>query len=209
MATRTFEWLGREGHFSILQVVDGLLEIFDFQSRSGSLIRRQPFRTDAGDGERVIAKRIFDPLSTHHFFRNSQAQDVLIKCTRPLHVGNGNADESEAVYLHRIFAALTAFSAASARSSAVINARPLSLSSCLPFFIFVPSSRTTNGTERCTVLAALIIPCAITSHCMIPPKILTKIASTFLSAIRILKASVTCSSVAPPPTSRKLAGLPP
>ena len=44
---------------------------------------------------------------------------------------------------------------------------------------------------------------------MIPPKILTKIASTLLSAIRILKASVTCSSVALPPTSRKLAGLPP
>ena len=42
---------------------------------------------------------------------------------------------------------------------------------------------------------------------MIPPKMLTRIAFTFLSAIRILNASVTCSSVAPPPTSRKLAGF--
>src|SRR5438067_9985275 len=153
MAARTFEWFGRKGYFSILQVVDGLLEMFYFQGRSGSLIRRYPFRTDLGDGESVIANRIFHPFSIHHF-RNFQAEDVFIKCTRPLHVGNGNGDESESVNFHRIFAALTAFSAASARSSAVINARPLSLSSCLPFFTFVPSSRTTNGTERCTVLAA-------------------------------------------------------
>lgn len=36
---------------------------------------------------------------------------------------------------------------------------------------------------------------------MIPPKMLTRIAWTLvLSAVMILKASVTCSSVAPPPT---------
>src|SRR6267378_8264579 len=105
-------------------------------------------------------------------------------------------------------AALTAFCAASARSSAGISSTPLFFKSCFPFSTFVPSSLTTTGTESFTVFAALIIPCAITSTFMIPPKILTRIAFTFLSAIKILNASVTCSSVAPPPTSRKFAGLP-
>src|SRR5207253_9680188 len=106
-------------------------------------------------------------------------------------------------------AAETAFCAASARSSAAINASPLSFNNCFPLSTFVPSRRTTSGTVSFTVFAALMIPCAITSHFMMPPKMLTRIAFTFLSAIRILKASVTCSSVAPPPTSRKLAGSPP
>src|SRR4029453_7311535 len=101
--------------------------------------------------------------------------------------------------LHLPFAALTTFCAASARSSAAISARPLSFNSCLPRSTFVPSKRTTSGTDNFTVFAAAMMPCAITSHFMMPPKIFTRIAFTFLSAIRILNASVTCSSVAPPP----------
>src|SRR5207253_971914 len=72
--------------------------------------------------------------------------------------------------LHFAPAALTTFCAASARSSAGINSTPLFFKSCFPFSTFVPSSLTTTGTERFTVFAALIIPCAITSTFMMPPK---------------------------------------
>ncbi|KAF1747203.1 hypothetical protein GCK72_023664 [Caenorhabditis remanei] len=71
-------------------------------------------------------------------------------------------------------------------------------------------SLTTIGILRSNSLAALMIPWAITSQRMIPPKMFTRMADTLsLSAVMILKASVTCSTVAPPPTSRKLAGSPP
>jgi hypothetical protein len=52
-------------------------------------------------------------------------------------------------------------------------------------------------------------PSAMTSQRMMPPKMLTRMPFTFGSAVMILKASVTFSLVAPPPTSRKLAGSPP
>ena len=41
---------------------------------------------------------------------------------------------------------------------------------------------------------------------MMPPKMLTRMPSTFGSDRMILNAAVTRSLVAPPPTSRKLAG---
>ena len=50
---------------------------------------------------------------------------------------------------------------------------------------------------------------AIVVQRMMPPKMLTSTAFTFLSESRMRKASVTCSVLAPPPTSRKLAGSPP
>ncbi len=47
------------------------------------------------------------------------------------------------------------------------------------------------------------------SQRMIPPNILTNIPLTFGSSRIIEKAVFTCSSFAPPPTSRKFAGSPP
>ena len=44
---------------------------------------------------------------------------------------------------------------------------------------------------------------------MMPPKMLTRIAFTLGLDSMILNAAVTFSAVAPPPTSRKLAGEPP
>ena len=79
----------------------------------------------------------------------------------------------------------------------------------LPRSTLVPSRRTTSGTLRDTCRAAVTTPVAITSHFMMPPKMLTRIAFSFGFRSMILKASVTFSAVAPPPTSRKLAGLPP
>ena len=79
----------------------------------------------------------------------------------------------------------------------------------LPMSTLVPSSLTTSGTLRLTWRAAVTTPCAMTSHFMIPPKILTRIAFSFGFFSMILNASVTFSAEAPPPTSRKFAGLPP
>ncbi|KAH9521752.1 hypothetical protein DERF_005384, partial [Dermatophagoides farinae] len=72
-----------------------------------------------------------------------------------------------------------------------------------------PCKRTTIGIFSFNVCAAAIIPSAITSQRIIPPNILTRIACTLESDEIIRNASFTCCAVAPPPTSKKLAGLPP
>jgi hypothetical protein len=87
-----------------------------------------------------------------------------------------------------------------------VMARPLSASSRLPSSTLVPSRRTTSGTLRPSFFVALITPCAMTSHFMMPPKMLTKMPFTAGVRRMILNALVTASSVAPPPTSRKFAG---
>ena len=69
--------------------------------------------------------------------------------------------------------------------------------------------RTTSGTDRFTALQAVMTPSAMVSHFMMPPKMFTRMPFTLLFLSMILKASVTFSAVAPPPTSRKLAGSPP
>ena len=58
-----------------------------------------------------------------------------------------------------------------------------------------------------TSFAAATMPCAMTSQSMMPPKMFTRMPFTFGSPRMILKAAVTCSLLAPPPTSRKFAGL--
>src|SRR5205807_5510847 len=103
----------------------------------------------------------------------------------------------------------TTFFAASSKSAAAVNGRPDWLRMRRPNSTLVPSRRTTSGTCRLTSRAAATIPSAITSQRMMPPKMLTRIASTFGSDRISLKATITRSRVAPPPTSRKLAGLPP
>ena len=94
-------------------------------------------------------------------------------------------------------------------SLADVTARPDSASIFRPSSTFVPSRRTTSGTFRPTCLTAAMTPDAIVSHFMMPPKMLTKMPRTFGSAVMILNAAVTRSSVALPPTSRKFAGWPP
>jgi hypothetical protein len=105
--------------------------------------------------------------------------------------------------------AATTFWAASAIVSALMIGRPLSASIFLPSSSLVPFMRTTSGTLRFTALQAVMTPVAMVSHFMMPPKMLTRMALTFLFFSMILKASVTFSGVAPPPTSRKLAGSAP
>src|SRR5579871_4116777 len=106
-------------------------------------------------------------------------------------------------------ASSTIFLAPSAMSLAVTRWRPDSFNICLPSSTLVPSSLTTSGTFNPTSFTAATTPCAMVSHFMMPPKMLTKMPRTRASWVMILNAAVTFSAVAPPPTSRKLAGCPP
>src|ERR1700704_4210024 len=104
------------------------------------------------------------------------------------------------------FTAFTIFWAASSRSSAAVTLRLDLARMSLPSFTLVPSSRTTSGTRRPTSRTASTTPAAMTSHFMMPPKILMSIPFTFGSEVMILNAAATLSLLALPPTSRKLAG---
>src|SRR5262245_8080033 len=146
--------------------------------------------------------------------------DRLFGMERALRAGEALADDAGAVIdenRHGLcgnhhaapFTAATAFLAASSRSSAETMARPDSASSSLPRATLVPSSRTINGTAIWVSRAAAMMPSAMMSQRMIPPKMLTRTALTFGSERMIPNAAVTRSLSAPPPTSRKLAGSPP
>ena len=78
-----------------------------------------------------------------------------------------------------------------------------------PFSSLLPFIRTTTGTFTPRSRTAAITPSARTSQRRIPPKMLMSTAFTSLSARRMRKAFLICSALAPPPTSRKFAGLPP
>src|SRR5580704_8787684 len=105
--------------------------------------------------------------------------------------------------------ALTIFCAASSRSSPDVTLRLDLAMISLPSATLVPSSRTTSGTRRPTSLTAATTPSAMTSHFMMPPKMLTRMPFTCGSEVMILNAAATLSLVALPPTSRKFAGASP
>lgn len=103
----------------------------------------------------------------------------------------------------------TLFSAADCRSSIEKIFSPLSLINFAANSIFVPCNLATIGVRRFMLSTTLIKPCAMASHLTIPPKILTKMAVTLGSLVMRSKACLIACGVAPPPTSRKLAGEPP
>lgn len=78
-----------------------------------------------------------------------------------------------------------------------------------PASSFVPRSRTTTGTLIFKSRKARMIPSAIMSQRVSPPKMLTKIAFTRGSDVMIRNDDLTVSDVALPPVSRKLAQCPP
>src|SRR5579884_2383673 len=119
----------------------------------------------------------------------------------------GGADEDR--HQDASLTAATILCAASARFSAARIGSPDCRSNFLPRSTLVPSRRTTKGTCRLTSRAAETTPSAITSQRMMPPKMLTRMPSTLGSDRISLNAVATRSLVAPPPTSRKLAGAPP
>src|SRR5258707_15577448 len=104
------------------------------------------------------------------------------------------------------FTALTIFWAASSRSLADVTLRLEVATISFPLSTLVPSSRTTSGTRKPDSLTAATTPSAMTSHRIMPPKMLTRMPFTWGSEVMILNAAATRSLVALPPTSRKLAG---
>src|ERR1700722_1533864 len=106
-------------------------------------------------------------------------------------------------------AAWTTFSAASRIPSATVKLKPDVLKISCPFSTLVPSIRTTTGAVTFNSRAAFTTPVASTSQRRMPPKILMSTAFTPASESKIRNAFLICSAFAPPPTSRKFAGLPP
>ncbi len=93
--------------------------------------------------------------------------------------------------------------------SATVKLNPDSIRILRPSSTLVPSMRTTIGTLIASSCAAATTPVARVSQRRMPPKILISTAFTALSESRMRNAFLICSALAPPPTSRKFAGLPP
>ncbi len=74
---------------------------------------------------------------------------------------------------------------------------------------FVPVSRMTSGTWRGNCCVACTMPFATSSHRVMPPKMLKRIAFTCGSAVMMRSAATTFCGLELPPMSRKLAGAPP
>src|SRR5262249_2287874 len=102
--------------------------------------------------------------------------------------------------------AATAFFAASSMPSAMVKFMPESARIFRPSSTLVPSRRATTGTWTPTWRTASTTPFASTSTRRMPPKMLISTALTLRSDTRMRNAAATCSALAPPPTSRKLAG---
>src|SRR5690348_3039921 len=150
-------------------------------------------------------------VATQHAGRRASTTPASPRCSdaAPLTQGAEKALRWNARQHQAALAAATAFCAASFRSFAGVILRPELPSNSRPFSTLVPSRRTTTGIFSPTSLTAAMIPSAIRSQRTMPPKMLTRMQLT-LSDDRIsLNAAVTRSFVAPPPTSRKLAGSPP
>src|SRR3569623_429589 len=162
-------------------------------------------RVDAGH-ETVLAVRV---IAAHAGVELAGLAGDALRDDFGIFIDQDRHDSSLRIFCYFPLAAATTFCAASSMVSAEMIGRPESASIFLPMSSLVPFMRTTSGTDSDTALEAVITPSAITSQRMMPPKMLTKMAfrSEFFSMI--LKASVTFSAVAPPPTSRKLAGSPP
>ena len=90
--------------------------------------------------------------------------------------------------------------------SATVKFKPESSRILRPSSTLVPSMRTTMGTLMLSSRAAATTPVASVSQRRMPPKILISTAFTCGSESRMRKAFLICSALAPPPTSRKLAG---
>ena len=91
----------------------------------------------------------------------------------------------------------------------MIRSTPLAARIFRPSSTWVPASRTISGTLKGSISTALTTPWATQSQRLMPAKMLTSTAFTFLSMVTSWNALATRSGVAPPPMSRKLAGSPP
>ena len=102
--------------------------------------------------------------------------------------------------------ALTIFCAASSRSSAGITLQAGFGEDRLALLDVVAFEPDDERHFQAVSFTAATMPVAMTLQSMMPPKMFTRMPFTFGSAEMILNAAVTCSLLAPPPTSRKFAG---
>src|SRR3546814_11723871 len=84
----------------------------------------------------------------------------------------------EEKYHAAFFTSATIFFAASPRSLAATIGRPELARMSLPCWTFVPSRRTTSGTDRFTSFAAATMPSAMMSNFMMPPNKLKRMPFT-------------------------------
>src|SRR5262249_40206954 len=143
----------------LFQTLNCGVKVFDFDGHAGALVGWFPLIANAGDCKRVRTNLIFDPNPLPKFTRDSEPEHAFVESSGTFHVGYRNSSECNLLRFHFFSAAaLTAFWAASAKSSAAMTARPESAINFFPASTFVPSSRTINGTDNFSVVAALIIP---------------------------------------------------
>src|SRR6185312_5124689 len=160
------------------------------------------------NGKLQVLRTAFAGRNAAHYFRAVSDCLLGVKCALP--AGEALKDDFGVFvdeYAH--CASLTTFSAASFMPSATVKFNPDSLRSCCPSSTLVPSMRTTTGILISSSRAAAITPLASVSQRRMPPKILINTAFTLGSDNRMRNAFLTCSALAPPPTSRKFAGCPP
>src|SRR5207248_1414294 len=167
-----------------------------------------PLHQGVGEEQLVLVERNADAVLAQDAHEVLGRVAEIRRAGLAQHVAEDGGDEAHAGQA-AFLAAATALRAASPRSSAGMMGRPDLRKSAFPCSTLVPSRRTTSGTPKWTCFAAAMIPAAMMSHLMMPPKMLTRTACTCGSERSNLNAAVTFASSAPPPTSRKLAGIPP
>src|SRR5437762_2192595 len=156
-----------------------------------------------------------DQLSTfaggdtgHHL---GAVADHLPRVERP--VATGNALHHQAGLLIDEDAHAAAF----ALATACFTASSISVSAGKPACVriwtasssLVPVSRMTSGTLSENALVAWTMPLATSSHRVMPPKMLNRMAWMLASAVMIWRALTTFCGFELPPISRKFAGSPP
>src|SRR5271166_2244260 len=118
-------------------------------------------------------------------------------------------------HIHKSFQALASCAALSAASSivgtSVTSGWLASVRMRRPSSTLLPSRRTTSGLLASSprISSALTIPVATASHAVMPPKTLTNTLLTCSSFKMTSSPAAITSAEAPPPMSRKLAGLTP
>src|SRR6266550_277912 len=137
--------------------------------------------------------------------------DHLPRVKRP--VATGDTLHHQAGLLINEDAHATAFAWATARftasSMSVSAENPACVRICTASSSLVPVSRMTIGTLSGNVRVAWTMPLATSSHRVMPPKMLNRMARTLASAVMIWRALTTFCGFELPPMSRKLAGSPP
>src|SRR5262249_18260793 len=151
-AHRTLDSFSGKTSLCLFQALDGNVEVFDFNGDAGAVFGRLPLIAHATDGKRVGTNLIFDPNAFAKFTRDLESEHSLVKCSRAFHARYRDSSECNLLRFHLLpLAAFTTFCAASAKSSAAITARPESAINFFPVSTFVPSSRTTSGTDNFSV----------------------------------------------------------